>query len=45
MMFIEFAMASNNSATSRHTPGRVSVILWARKEQPEWKRLAATRPL
>eukprot|EP00448_Togula_jolla_P026229 CAMPEP_0170646808 /NCGR_PEP_ID=MMETSP0224-20130122/43838_1 /TAXON_ID=285029 /ORGANISM="Togula jolla, Strain CCCM 725" /LENGTH=327 /DNA_ID=CAMNT_0010978171 /DNA_START=84 /DNA_END=1064 /DNA_ORIENTATION=+ len=33
------------SAGPRHTPGRVSVIVWARRDQPEWKRLAETKPL
>ncbi|CAK0855462.1 unnamed protein product, partial [Prorocentrum cordatum] len=33
------------STGARHTPGRVSVILWARRHQPEWQRHAATKPI
>lgn len=34
-----------HSTTRCHGPGRVSVILWARREQPEWRRGSARLPL
>merc|ERR1712079_421924 len=29
----------------KHAPGRISVIVWARRDQAEWKRRATTLPL
>lgn len=29
----------------KHAAGRISVIVWARRDQPEWKRKATTLPL
>mmetsp|Transcript_114266 Transcript_114266/g.318106 ORF Transcript_114266/g.318106 Transcript_114266/m.318106 type:complete len:330 (-) Transcript_114266:21-1010(-) len=33
------------SASCRHTPGRISVILWARRGQPTWKNAAQSMPI
>lgn len=34
-----------HSTSRRHSPGRVSVIVWARRDQPHWKRDSSTLPL
>jgi len=33
------------SASRCCSSGRVSIIVWAKRDQPEWKKLAATKPL
>eukprot|EP00928_Gymnodinium_smaydae_P053929 TRINITY_DN37804_c0_g1_i1.p1 TRINITY_DN37804_c0_g1~~TRINITY_DN37804_c0_g1_i1.p1 ORF type:complete len:358 (+),score=32.14 TRINITY_DN37804_c0_g1_i1:42-1115(+) len=34
-----------HSASRSTQPGRISVIVWAKRDQPEWRRCADTRPL
>lgn len=36
---------ARSTGGSRHTPGRVSVIIFARKNQPEWARASVSQPL
>eukprot|EP00931_Biecheleriopsis_adriatica_P115701 TRINITY_DN91466_c0_g1_i1.p1 TRINITY_DN91466_c0_g1~~TRINITY_DN91466_c0_g1_i1.p1 ORF type:complete len:344 (-),score=52.66 TRINITY_DN91466_c0_g1_i1:12-1007(-) len=36
---------ARSTGACRHTPGRISVILWARRDQEAWKKQAQTLPL